>query len=277
MIRRIKRIEGFFYIVLIKRIKEIKKIMVQTKSVSMKILGYSERGIINSLIFSIGEDKEFEGNSLMRRFISEITLPEKLEIGSPINYTILLEQSFSRFGDADLVIIIHYKKTEDDKVLFIEGKVKTSQRKHWSLKGEFERYFEKDQYEKKEKYNGYSSNLFFQLYLKKLMFDNCTLPIFKSGVTEPKFGDNRKIGDNKVVLEALEKIKKCKEAYYIGIIPSTNDEIEDLISDNDYKIEKLKLYFLSWKTVHEFCKSEEKLKKVLDVFEYNKEQIYKED
>lgn len=253
---------------------EIKKFMVPTKRESMKILGYSERGIINSLIFSIGEDKEIEGNELMGRFINKISLPEKLLLGIPLNYTILLEQSFSRFGDSDLVILIHYEKAEDDIVLFIEGKVKRSQRKHWGLKAEFERYFEKEQYEKKIKYNGYSSNLFFQLHLKKQMFDNCNLSDFKNGVYEPKFNDNRKIGENKVVLKALEKIKRCKEAYYIGIIPSTNDEIKELIKDNDYISDNLKIHFLSWKTVHDFCKAEDKLEKVVKIFEYNKGQIY---
>ena len=235
----------------------------------MKILGYSERGIINSLIFSIGEDME-----LMGKFISMISLPEKLVLGNPLDYTILLEQSFSRFGDSDLVIIIHYEESKEDKVLFIEGKVKTFQRKHWSLINEFGKYSEKEQYIVKHKYSGYSSNLFFQLHLKKLMFDNCNSTEFGSGIAELKFGDIRKIGDNKVVKKALELILKCKEAYYIGIIPASNDEIKDLISNKEYQGENLKLHFLSWKSVHNFCKEEQKLKKVVDIFSFKEGQIY---
>ena len=82
----------------------------------MEILGYSERGIINSLIFNIGGKKE-----LMNRFIELIALPAPFELGQPTDYTILLEQSFSDFGDADLVIIIHYEKPKLNKVLFVEG------------------------------------------------------------------------------------------------------------------------------------------------------------
>lgn len=237
----------------------------------MKILGYSERGIINSLIFTIGNDKE-----LMAEFIALIGIPE-LKIGNPKDYTILLEQSFSRFGDADLVIIIHYEKPEDNKVLFIEGKVKTSSG-NWNIQYQFDKYFDKVQYDKKEKYNGYSSNLFFQLYLKKLLFVNCTASEFEKGITEPKFDDIRKIGENKVVLKALKKIKKCKEAYYIGLIPSRKAGIQDLICKEDYKNDlhndELTLHFLSWKKVHNFCKREEKLKKVVKIFKYNKGQIY---
>ena len=71
----------------------------------MKILGYSERGIINSLIFCIVESKDKE---LMNKFIELIKIPELTVLGEPNDYTILLEQSFSGFGDADLVIIMEY-------------------------------------------------------------------------------------------------------------------------------------------------------------------------
>lgn len=248
----------------------------------MKILGYSERGIINSLIFSIGDDIE-----LMNAFIDLIKIREIKELKSTVkDYTILLEQSFSRFGDADLVIIIEYENPEDNKVLFIEGKVKTSQ-SNWIIQSQF------DKYTKKDRYNGYSSNLFFQLHLKKLLFDNCKKYEFEKGIIEPKFEDFRKIGENKVVLKALKKIKKCKEAYYIGLIPSTKGEIKDFKNtkndlsdfiDND----DLRLHFISWKKVEKFCKKHNnpeskkelihpKLNKVLKIFKYNKGQIYKRD
>ncbi len=230
----------------------------------MKILGYSERGIINSLVFSIGEDKE-----LMDEFISLINIPEIEKLKDTAkDYTILLEQSFSRFGDADLVIIIHYKKPENNKVLFIEGKVKTSSG-NWNIQYQFDKYDDEEQYKKKEKYSGYSSNLFFQLYLKQLLFNNFTISEFEKGVIEPKFDDIRKIGENKVVLKAIKKIKKCKVAYYIGLIPTKQVDIDKFESKIDFD-----MHFLSWEKVYEFCKNEQKLKKVVKIFKYNKGQIY---
>lgn len=233
----------------------------------MKILGYSERGIINSLIFSIGESPE-----LMTEFIRKIKLPKSFELGNPENYTILLEQSFSRFGDADLIIIIHYKKPEDKKVLFIEGKVKTSQGS-WKIQTQFDKYVDEEQYETKEKYNGYSSNLFFQLYLKKLLIDYSA--VYKNvkdekGIEEPKFGDFRKIGKNKVVLDAFELLKCKKEnTYYVGLIPTLVEDIKKFNSEElDYTIS-----YLSWETVEQFCRENE-LEKVIEIFEYNKGQIY---
>lgn len=229
----------------------------------MKILGYSERGIINSLIFSIVEDKD-KGLGLMSQFIELIDIPEIKKLDKPKDYTILLEQSFSRFGDADLVIIMHYEKPKQNKILFIEGKVKTYQRKHWSLEKQFENF------NKKEKYDGYSSNLFFQLSLKKLLVDYCAKyegQKDEKGIEEPKFGDFRKIGKNGIVKKAFEMIKDS-QAFYIGLIPSTKKEIDDFEKDNDTE-----LHFLAWKRVHSFCDTN-KLEKVIEIFDYNDEQIY---
>lgn len=243
----------------------------------MKILGYSERGIINSLIFSIGDDKE-----LMGKFIGLMDLPEPFKLGNPVNYTVLLEQSFSQFGDADLVIIIHYKyyndtkdeEPEDKKVLFIEGKVKTSG-SNWIIQTQYNNYDEKEQYENKVKYSGYSSNLFFQLHLKKLMFDKWS-EIKENGlVEEPKFEEPRKIGVNEIVLKAF-KLINCKESYYVGIIPTKESDINEFDGKIDFDMS-----FLSWETVEKFCEDNKSeypnLEKVIKIFDYNDKQIYNRD
>ncbi|RBN49348.1 hypothetical protein [Flavobacterium psychrolimnae] len=241
----------------------------------MKILGYSERGIINSLIFSIGEDKE-----LMGEFINKITLNEPFNLGKPDRYTVLLEQSFSDFGDADLVIIIHYKdekieKADDKIVLFIEGKVKTSG-SNWIIKTQFDKYFQK------KEYKGYSSNLFYQLYFKKQLIDNW--PEIKKQIEKDKidkkgekleiksFFRNRKIGNNPIVEKAFNLIE-CKEAYYIGIIPTLQEDINKFNDKIDFEMS-----FLSWEKVEEFCEENKSkhpsLEKVIEIFDYNDKQIY---
>lgn len=236
----------------------------------MKILGYSERGIINSLIFSIGEDK-----ALMDKFIGKISLPKPFELGNPKRYTILLEQSFSDFGDADLVIIIHYKdeeveKAEDKIVLFIEGKVNTSL-SSWNINTHF------NNYDKKEEFDGYSSNLFYQLYFKKQLIDNW--PIIEQQIKKEKkekeieiksFFRPRKIGNNPIVHKAFNLIE-CSKAYYIGLIPAKQVDFDKFEGKLDFDI-----HFLLWETVEKFCE-DHKLKKVIEIFEYNDEQIYKRD
>ncbi|RKR11568.1 hypothetical protein C8C83_3306 [Flavobacterium sp. 90] len=232
----------------------------------MKILGYSERGIINSLIFSIGEDKE-----LMREFVKLINVPEIEEPNNIIiDYTILLEQSFSRFGDSDLIIILEYENPKDKRVLFIEGKVNTSN-SNWNIQSQFNKYNASKEGENKIKPKNYWSNLFSQLHLKKLLVEkwNDIKNDNKFEINEAYLG-KRKIGSNPVVLQAFELIKCCeKNAYFVGLIPSNESEIEMFKQNN-----KTGYHFLSWQKVHEFCQ-DHNLKKVLEIFDYNKGQIYK--
>jgi hypothetical protein len=222
----------------------------------MKIVGYSERGIINSLVFSISEHE----NELMTAFIKQIELPYKIDIGEPDNYEILLEQSFSQFGDSDLVIIANYKNPSDKKVLFFEGKVKTWGVKNWIISKQYIKH------NSPVKYYGYSSNLFFQLKSKELLVKNL------NGIFEiDKYEKYRKLGDNGVVLLAAEKIKLASGYFYIGIIPSTETQIKDFL-EKEYK-DELPIKLLAWETVERFCENM-KLQKVLDMFAYNKGQIY---
>jgi len=228
----------------------------------MKILGYSERGIINSLIFSIGEDK-----TLMDAFIKEIGIEELFHPEQPKDYEILLEQSFSGFGDADLIVIIEYKSHK--KVLFIEGKVKTFYPKSWSLQKQYDKY-------KQGEYKGYSSNLFYQLYLKSLLFQNKgkikweydKVTNFNDVIARCRVRD-RKIGKNEIVWKAIKKIAECDQEINVALVPSEKHDINIF----DIKLVDYPVHFLTWETVHEFCKIN-KLKKTLDIFEYNKGQIY---
>ena len=210
----------------------------------MAIYGYSERGIINSLLFSIGNDA-----SLMYEFIRLIKIPTLFEQGKPKSYDILLEQSFSQFGDADLVIIMHYENNQKSKVLFIEGKVKTYQKKHWSVQKQYEEFITLD----KSKKN--TSNLFFQLHLKKLLIDNAEKINNNEIVEEPWYKTQRSIGKNDIVKNAFNKVKNC-DAYYIGLIPSTQNEINDFVKryTKPDKVTILNsMHVLSWHLVKKFC------------------------
>jgi len=200
----------------------------------------------------------------MREFIKLINIPEIEDSDKIItDYTILLEQSFSRFGDSDLVIILEYENPKDKKVLFIEGKVKTSQSKKWHLERQFEKF------EREEKYTGSSSNLFFQLYLKKILFDNRYSTLLKTGIEESRYKEIRKIGENKVVLRAFELLLDCSEAYYIGLIPTYEADVIKFEGKTNFDI-----HFLCWEKVHDFCLKEKKLEKVIEIFKFNEGQIF---
>lgn len=221
----------------------------------MKILGYSERGIINSLIFSIGEQKK----ELLTEFIKLVVCPNSIDIGEPDSYEILLEQSFSQFGDSDLVIIANYKNPTDKKVIFFEGKVKTLNVNKWSILNQYKKF-------NGPVYNGSSSNLFFQLRSKELLIKNL------SGITEAdKYGRIRNFGTNKIVLSAIKMINQASQYYYVGIIPSDINEIKNFL-ENEYK-DEFPIQLLAWEAIETFCKQSD-LDKVIDMFTFNKGQIY---
>lgn len=218
----------------------------------MKIYGYSERGMINSLIYSIGDDKK-----LITEFL-HLIFPESI-IGKPKDYDIFLEQSFSDFGDADLVIIAEYSK-KVKKSFFFEAKVKTFLG-NWNIDAQYNKYMSN------QKYYGWTSNLFYQLYLKQLMIDN--FAILTSGVKDEHEGEKiRKLGENEIVYKAINMIGS-EDAYYVGIVPIKKEMIDKFLIGKDINI-----HFLLWETIHEFC-NDNNLTKVLEMFDYNGEQIYK--
>lgn len=226
----------------------------------MKIYGYSERGMINSLMYNIGEDKE-----LLKAFINLISLPESINIEDVDDFEIIIEQSLSQFGDADLIIIAHCNNNKK-KVLFFEAKVKTSQG-NWIIGDQFAKFTDKD----KGKYNGYSSNLFYQLYLKKLLIDNYN-SIMNGVIVKDRLGKDRRRGENEIVKKAAKMISEGTSYYYIGIIPTMDDDIKAFLDSPKEKYDD-NLYFLSWKAIKDFCEKE-KLQKVLKMFEFNDGQIY---
>ncbi|RXG62551.1 hypothetical protein ES695_21510, partial [Candidatus Atribacteria bacterium 1244-E10-H5-B2] len=123
----------------------------------MEILGYSERGLINSLCYEL----KYSPNNLqlLNNLLSFVSFPYQTVNFQISEAKILIEQSFSDFGDADLVLLVNNFKSK--QVIFIEAKVKTCQRACWNILEEFEKF--KEGIEKDEVC---SSNLFVQLYHK---------------------------------------------------------------------------------------------------------------
>jgi hypothetical protein len=217
------------------------------KNYIMKILGYSERGVINSLIYNIGENK-----SLVLDFIKLISFP--FQIDEPDDYEIIIEQSFSDFGDCDLIILLYYSNTKKNLIIFFEAKVACH--KNWNLE---------KHYLKKIK----TSNLFNQLNLKKKLIEKS---IEKRNGIVGVFDNKPKIGKNKIVLGALNRIENCNNASYVGIIPAKEDEVNDF--KKKYAFDDVNfISCLTWEKVYEFC-SKNELLKVKWVFDYNKEQIF---
>jgi len=247
----------------------------------MEIFGYSERGIINSLFYEIISSQN--NLQLFNEFLNLFSFPyDKINFHIS-DVKILIEQSFSDFGDADVVLLIHNHRYMH--VVFIEGKVKTFQKSYWSI---FEEFNEFEKGIDEDRMN--SSNLFVQLYYKLRLFKELQIGNIKqlqNGVQFPKgFSKiNRKIGNNKVVLRAVNQLKDyCQDAFFIALVPENISNLQNFYQNilKNYNANKLKDWniknwgYITWEKVEDFC-DKYYLKRTLKNFEFNQGQIYNKD
>ena len=171
----------------------------------MKIVGYSERGAMNALFYGIALAND---NNAFAEFINMIG------ISNPVSdVEFYMEFSLSEFGSPDLLVTFNADNIK--QVLFIEAKASCG--KKYELKKALFWYNKT----KEKRYNGYSSNLYYQLYMKQLFFKNIPNSIDRNDTTGFD-GRTHKIGDNFVVKAICDKIKDCKVAHYIAIVPKSD-------------------------------------------------------
>ncbi|MBE7473320.1 MAG: hypothetical protein DPW09_04510 [Anaerolineae bacterium] len=249
----------------------------------METVGYSERGIINALFYEITYSTASE--SLLQTLLSRVRFPFLNEIIFPVfEAEILIEQSFSDFGDADVLALIN---TGRHKIsIFMEAKIKRSQANQWTIKDEFRKFIIGTGLT--EVSSKQSSNLFTQLYYKVRMV-SCLrqdgILTLQSGIKFPKNSSKktiRKIGTNPVVMKAVQRLTSYLEAtYYVAIVPEVSATLDRFFKDElaqvslvDYPEWNVHSYgYLTWSDIKSFC-DENRLKKTLRVFELNEGQIY---
>jgi hypothetical protein len=247
----------------------------------MEIVGYSERGLLNSLLYEI----RYSQNNLrlLNEFLCLISFPYDNEVRFDTKHAkVLIEQSFSDFGTADSLLLLD--NGQNKQCVFVEAKVKTAQYKSWPIRREFG-FFEDGI--RQDKAN--SSNLFVQLYYKVILIkglQNGTL-FEDEGISLPEClskesKGNRKIGKNPVVLRATESLKQySSHAFFVALVPEDRSEIERFYLDTlrnfkpggfqDWNVENWG--YILWADVEDFCKKQG-LEETLKVFKFNKGQIY---
>ena len=242
------------------------------------VIGYSERGIMNALVYEI--QNSHNPNKLLRDLLYHAKFPYRNKIDKEISAAeILIEQSFSNFGDADLVLLLNTGRHRIS--IFAEAKVKPSQSLRWTIEGEFEKFVDGVGSRLS------SSNLFTQLYHKLRMvnsFSNGGLPALQSGVSFPDCSSKpvRKIGNNPIVLKAIKKISKhLDDVYYLAVVPDSTRNIDDFFSNrlkqrgfpNLPEWDVNSFGYIAWSDIWEFCVSR-KLENTLRVFSFNEGQIF---
>ena len=170
----------------------------------MKIVGYSERGAMNALFYGIAQADD---KKAFAEFLKIIGIDYHV---SDVEF--FMEFSLSEFGSPDLLVT--FNANEQKHILFIEAK--TSCGKKYELEKAFENFKRT-----KERKPGYSSNLYYQLSMKYLFFENLPKSIDINGI-EGLDGRTHKIGDNFVVKAICNKIKDSKVAHYIAIVPKSD-------------------------------------------------------
>lgn len=252
----------------------------------MNIIGYSERGMLNSLFYEIYYKQLYDPRyahdkcQLFKDFFSLIRFPFRKNIFNLRDFTFLIEQSFSDFGDADLVLLMDNDGKK--QTVFIEAKVKTNRQRPWLISDEFDRF--KDGIAKKEVS---SSNLFTQLYHKMRLFNTLKrsgIGGLQTGVEFPKCSSKgtRKIGSNEIVIKAVNKIEEfSKDAFYIVLIPDRSENVEKFFQKKLVQFEPPDFIewdvknwgYITWEKIENFC-SENSLNDTLGVFKHNQGQIY---
>lgn len=247
----------------------------------MEIIGYSERGVLNSLFYEI---KSLPNNlEIINKFLDLISFPYLTNGNFDIkSANVLIEQSFSDFGTSDIVLTIN--NNEINQTVFIEAKVKTYQRQSWLIDDEFEDF--KSLIKQKESIP-LSSNLFMQLYLKSRLIrelESGGINSLQKGIPFAKCSSKaiRKSGKNEVVLRAIEILQQyCGKVFFVSLVPGDNSELKNFyhnILKNYYPIgfqewDVTNWGYISWAKVEDFCIKND-LKETQKVFKFNRRQIY---
>lgn len=205
----------------------------------MKIVGYSERGIMNALFYGIALDEKKDGLKAMREFLRISGVDN---YNNYIDFELYPEFSLSDFGDPD--ILIKAKQNNGSYTLFfVEAKVSNGNR--YCLDKQLSKHkIAINSFEKTHIYDSsQSSNLFFQFKLKDYFFKLKDLfYILKSAEIEkiqekmnidPAIKNKgikiRKIGKNTVVKWLVTNvIKECEEAQFIAILPKTESNFFEI-------------------------------------------------
>ena len=188
------------------------------------LVGYSERGMVNAIC----EDILYADDKLQRleKFISLVAFPHpnapQRNFTGISNAKILVEQSFSDFGDLDLLILLDHNNGRR-QALLIEAKVHTFSAaltvvNRWQ---HFQEYLGGN----KEK----KSNLFVQLYRKMRLAHKLTHGI--AHLPPDGVAASWSLGASPVVKKAADLLADYTEnPWFIALLPDSRSDLESFFS-----------------------------------------------
>ena len=247
----------------------------------MELLGYSERGFVNTLLFECFYAGD-RGQELIRELLCLSRWPllpaRPSFVGTARCETVLVEHSLSDFGDSDAILL--FGSDAGQASLFLEAK----RGRRWRLADEWDRFEVKYRNGRKK---GLSSNLFCQLYYKQRFASalaggqNLGAGLgFDGPLRRGRMDGLRKIGTNPVVLRAVDMIHPyIQSPFFLMVIPQAwEDDMTALFQTihqigsppRDWCVSNWGV--LTIPQVEEFCGAHG-LRHTLSVIKYNREQL----
>lgn len=246
---------------------------------SLKVFGYSERGMLNALFYEMKYSTR--GDQLLRDFLGLCEFPfetPKPDFTQVQAATIIIEQSFSDYGDLDVLLLLDDVSGRKRSV-FIEAKVKTSQRGSWLITDEWSKFRSAIQHP-----SGKSDpNLFVQLY-RKLQLVRHTRG--EKPVADAVSGLWR-IGKNSVVLKAVDLLAPyADDARFLALVPDSPEavsrfyagELRSFSSSPPTTLpawDTMRWGYLTWSQVEDHCgQHSADWANTVANFDYNGDQIH---
>lgn len=244
---------------------------------AVRLLGYSERGMINALCDDMAHSSD--PASAVSSFLSWFDFPgaERPDFSKIESATLLVEQSFSDFGDLDLLVLVENTDKRLQAVL-IEAKV-SNDTSSWATAED--RWAELLGMFGGGDWN--TSNLFVQLHRKVRLVESLSEPPrrFVADLFVPRGSS----GQNTVVRRAVAELKKHLRdgsVWFGAILPDAPADLE-AFSRNTLQTSTVVQHlpgwntsrwgFLSWRTIDENTK--QNWPRTQRTFEWNRGQVYR--
>jgi hypothetical protein len=240
---------------------------------AIQVRGYSERGMINSICYEIRYSQN--GPKLLQDFLGMCTFPHSRPTFENLySATLLIEQSFSDFGDLDLLMLLEGTCTQ---AICLEAKVKTYDPNYWSLQKEWKTFKEaKNSDDRRSR-----SNLFTQLYRKMRLLKK--VRNMDEEMAADALAKRWSLGKNGVVRQAAHALaKNCSEAWMVALVPDTKANAHAFFQDTlstplpglpDW--EYANCGYLTWEEFETHCRTNAaEWPETLANFEFNRGQIF---
>jgi len=240
----------------------------------MKVLGYSERGLVNALFYEMRFS--VHGTDMLRAFLENARFVHPGDRLNPFTHaTVLIEQSFSDFGDADAVILLDGESSK--QCVFVEAKVKTCGEAEWRIEDEWADFLGmlEDACP--------TSNLFVQLYRKARLTG--LLLNRQHHLPRNILGQRWSLGQNSVVNRAADRLAGyAADARFLALIPEDRVRAHQFFSTStadlspvlaDWNSSWVKWGYLTWADIHSMCsRAPDRWPLTIDCFVHNEGQIF---